>query len=129
MIVDDSRMMRTVMERDLTRAGFRVVTAADGEVGLRFARQNTPDLILLDMLLPKVPGLEVLRSLKSDGQTKGIPVVVLTSLASSNAEKLVAEGAAAFYEKSDESLKSISKLIELIKSTLTKPAEEETKPA
>jgi len=65
LIVEDSRMVRTMTARDLTKAGYRVITAADGEQGLQSARQNTPELILLDMLLPKVAGLEVLRALKS----------------------------------------------------------------
>jgi len=129
LIVEDSRMMRTVTERDLARAGYCVITAADGEQGLRCARQNSPDLILLDMLLPKVAGLDVLRALKSEAQTKAIPVIVLTSLSSSNAEKLVADGAAGFYEKSDESLKNTSKLVDLIQSTLAKHASGEPKPA
>ena len=128
LIVEDSRMVRTITERDLTRAGYRVITAADGEQGLQSARQNTPNLILLDMLLPKLAGLDVLRELKSDNRTKCIPVIILTSLSSSNAEKLAAEGAAGFYEKSDESLKSGSKLVDLTQSILAKRQGLETKP-
>jgi CheY-like chemotaxis protein len=121
LVVEDSRLMRTVTQRDLARAGYRVITAADGEHGLRSARQSAPDLILLDMLLPIVSGLDVLRALKADDLTKHIPVVVLTSLSKGNADKLINEGAAAFYEKSDRILQDSSAgLIELIGSVLAK---------
>jgi CheY-like chemotaxis protein len=111
--------MRTLAERDLAKAGYRVITAADGEHGLRSARQSTPDLILLDMLLPKVSGLDVLRALKTDELTKSIPVIVLTSLSKGNADKLMSEGAAAFFEKSDQAFQGSSAgLIQLIGSVL-----------
>jgi len=121
LLIDDSRMMRTATERDLTRAGYRVISAADGEYGLQSARQISPDLILLDMLLPKVTGLDVLRALKADPATERIPVIVLTSLSKGNADRLIGEGAAAFLEKSDQTLQgSSAKLIQLIGTVLTK---------
>jgi len=121
LLIDDSRMMRTATERDLARGGYRVVTAADGEHGLQSARQMSPDLILLDMLLPKVTGLDVLRALKADPATERIPVIVLTSLSKGNADRLIGEGAAAFLEKSDQTLQgSSAKLIQLIGTVLTK---------
>ncbi|HXY04450.1 MAG TPA: response regulator [Terriglobales bacterium] len=99
LIVDDSRFFRTATERTLTRAGYGVVTAGDGEEALRAAREKVPNLILLDMLLPKLDGASVLRRLKADPSTKKIPVLVLTSLSQRNEEKLVADGAAGFLEK------------------------------
>ena len=121
LIVDDGRMMRTVTERDLARVGYRVITAADGEQGLRSARECNPDLIVLDMLLPKVTGLDTLRTLKAGNLTKHIPVIVLTSLSKGNADKLIKEGAAAFFEKSGQALQHGSTgLIELIGSVLGK---------
>jgi DNA-binding response OmpR family regulator len=60
-----------------------VIHAGDGEEGLRAARENIPDLILLDMMLPKVSGLDVLRALKIDVLVKRIPVIVLSGLGSS----------------------------------------------
>jgi CheY-like chemotaxis protein len=121
LIIDESRMIRTITERDLARAGYRVIAAADGEHGLRSARQSAPDLILLDMLLPKVTGLDVLRALKVDELTKNIPVVVLTSLSKENADRLMNEGAAGFFEKSDRtSQDSSAGLIQLIASVLAR---------
>jgi DNA-binding response OmpR family regulator len=103
LVVEDSKLLRHAIQRDLTRAGFTVTIAADGEEGLRSAREELPDLILLDMMLPKISGLDMLRLLKKSAETNGIPVVVLTGLSKGNEQKLSAEGAAAFCEKSEES--------------------------
>jgi two-component system, cell cycle response regulator DivK len=122
-LIEDSRLMRTLMEKDLIRSGYRVITAADGENGLRLAKEQHPDLVLLDMLLPKIAGLEVLRALKSDQSTKKIPVVVLTGLSKGNAERLRSSGATAFFEKSDETLQHGSnKLVRLIEEVLASTA-------
>ncbi len=104
LLIEDGRLVRTILEKNLNRSGYRVFTAADGEHGLRTAQQHHPDLILLDMLLPKLTGLDVLRALKSDDSTRDIPVIVLTGLSKSNAERLKESGASAFFEKSDHNL-------------------------
>lgn len=77
LLVEDSRFLRRANERVLAKAGYEVVTAADGEEALQLARTKAPDLILLDMLLPKLGGPEVLRALRGDPATAAIPVVVL----------------------------------------------------
>ncbi|HKW16405.1 MAG TPA: response regulator [Terriglobales bacterium] len=123
LLIDDSRLVRTLMERDLTRAGYRVITAIDGESGLRLAQQHHPDLVLLDMLLPKIAGLDVLRALKADSNTRDISVIVLTRLSKDNADRLRRSGATAFFEKSDSSLQSGSNnLIRLIEEVLASPS-------
>ena len=76
----------------------------DGENALQVAREEWPDLILLDMLLPKMTGPDVLKALKKDPQTASIAVVVLTRLSHKNAERLRRDGAVAFLEKSDLAL-------------------------
>jgi two-component system, OmpR family, alkaline phosphatase synthesis response regulator PhoP len=120
LLVEDSRMVRTILEKDLTRAGYRVITAADGEHGLQSAQQCRPDLVLLDMLLPKITGLDVLRTLKSDDATSALPIIALTGLSKGNADKLKKQGAAAFFEKSDQTLQGGSgELIELIERVIT----------
>ncbi len=101
LLVDDSRLQRYVNERALVQAGYRVTCVGDGDEGLRIARQTLPDLILLDMMLPKMSGPEVLRALKTDSLTAHIPVLVLTGLSQANEPKLLAEGAAGFFQKSD----------------------------
>ena len=99
LMVEDSKFLRLAVERALARAGYEVSTASDGEEGLQMARVKMPDVILLDMLLPKMPGPEVLRALKKDPATAKIAVVALTGLSSKNAGRLEQDGACAFLEK------------------------------
>lgn len=101
LLVDDSKFLRIATERALTRAGYSVCTAIDGENALEVARERHPDLILLDMLLPKMTGPDVLKALKKDPATKDIAVIVLTGLSQKNAARLQQEGAVAFLEKSE----------------------------
>lgn len=100
LLVEDSKFLRIALERSLTKAGFTVSVAQDGEEGLRIACETVPDLILLDMLLPKLSGQQVLQALKGDPLTTGIPVIILSSLSQQNEEKLKQAGAAAYFEKS-----------------------------
>jgi CheY-like chemotaxis protein len=101
LLVEDSKFLRLSTERALTKAGYEVVCAVDGEEALRLAREHLPALVLLDMMLPKVSGPDVLKALKQDAVTAGIPVMVLTSLSPKNAKALEKDGAAGFFEKSD----------------------------
>ncbi len=101
LLVEDSKFLRLATERALARAGYDVSTAIDGEQALEMAREGLPDLVLLDMLLPKVTGLDVLHALKQDPATAEIPVIVCTGLSQKNAERLQADGAFAFLEKSE----------------------------
>ncbi len=100
LLVDDSKFLRRANELALARAGYGVLNAADGEEGLRIAREKIPDLIVLDMMLPRMPGPQLLEALKKDPTTAHIPVVVLSSLPQTNAAKLKHIGAAAYFEKS-----------------------------
>jgi CheY-like chemotaxis protein len=104
LLVEDSKFLRIATERALTRAGYEMSSAADGEEALRVAREKLPDLILLDMLLPKISGPEVLAELKKDPLTRMIPVVVVTGMSQKNAERLEKDGAAGFLEKADLAL-------------------------
>ena len=100
LVVEDSKFLRMATERALAQAGYETSSAGDGEQALLMAREKLPDLILLDMLLTKMGGLEVLRALKKDAATAEIPVVVLTGMSQKNAERLQEDGAAGFMEKS-----------------------------
>ena len=100
LIVEDSRFLRLANERALTKAGHNVISASDGEVGLRLALDRQPDLIILDMLLPKMSGPDVLRAIRSSREIARTPVMVLTSLPQANEDKLLKEGATAYFEKS-----------------------------
>lgn len=99
LLVDDSRFLRLANERALTRAGHQVLASADGEEGLRLAIEHKPDLVVLDMMLPKISGPDVLRALRKNPATTAIPVMVLTSLPQSNEGRLISEGATAYFEK------------------------------
>jgi len=101
LVVEDSKFLRLATERALSRAGYDVSTAIDGDQALQTAQEELPDLILLDMLLPKMTGLDVLHALKKDPRTVDIPVVVCTGLSQKNAERMQADGAFAFLEKSE----------------------------
>lgn len=99
LLVEDSKVQRIANERILLKAGYTVLHAADGEEGLRVARERGPDLILLDMMLPKLDGSQVLRALKEDAATAQIPVIALTSLSEANEVKLRDSGVAGFFGK------------------------------
>ena len=121
LVVEDSKFIRMATERALSNAGYLVSTAADGEEALRAANDKLPDLILLDMMLPKVSGPEVLKALKENPATKHIPVIVLTSLSQKNEEKLLSEGAAAYFEKSALALdQNSSRLVDTVETVLAK---------
>ena len=120
LLVEDSKFQRVANGRALAMAGYSVIHAADGEEGLRAARESIPDLILLDMMLPKLSGLDVLRALKSDVLAKHIPVIVLSGLGQTNEARLLKDGAAAFFMKSEKSLENGSlALIQAVQSVLT----------
>ena len=121
LLVEDSKFLRLANERALSKAGFLVSTAADGEEALRVANEKLPDIILLDMMIPKISGPEVLKSLKVTAATKDIPVVVLTSLSQKNEEKLIHEGAEAYFEKSSLELdKNSDRLAATVTTVLTR---------
>jgi CheY-like chemotaxis protein len=99
LLVEDSRPIRLENERALIQAGYEVICAEDGQRALQLVGEGQPDLILLDLLLPKMSGLEVLEYLKSNPGTAQIPVVVLSALYEKNREKLMAAGAEDYLEK------------------------------
>lgn len=80
LIVDDDAFLSGIYATKLELEGFQVVTARDGEEGLKAAGSEKPDIILLDVLMPKLDGFEALKRLKQDESTKGIPVIMLTNL-------------------------------------------------
>jgi two-component system, OmpR family, alkaline phosphatase synthesis response regulator PhoP len=79
LVVDDEEDLLELVNYNLSREGYRVDTVGTGEAALTSARRNMPDLIVLDLLLPNVDGLEVCRLLKNDPQTKTIPIIMLTA--------------------------------------------------
>ena len=80
LIIDDEKDMRVYLEALFRKAGFETATAENGEEGLWLAEANRPDLITLDILMPKKSGVKAYRGLRSSEATKGIPIIVLTGL-------------------------------------------------
>ncbi|MBX6324759.1 MAG: winged helix-turn-helix domain-containing protein [Chthoniobacterales bacterium] len=81
LIIEDEQDVVDLLALNLRKAGFAILTAADGAAGLEKARSEKPDFIILDLMLPKLPGLEVCKILKTDLQTRRIPIMMLTAKA------------------------------------------------
>lgn len=115
--IEDEPFFASTMTRLLTDAGFVADVAGDGEKGLAMVKANKPDLILLDLVLPKVDGKEVLRRLKADSETKNIPVIVLSNLsAEQDQRETSALGAVGFFVKA---MTLPSAIVETIKTRLS----------
>ena len=110
LLVEDDEFLRRACEASLRQRGLDVTTATDGEEGLRLARSApSADVILLDFLMPKVPGIDVLRALKADATTAAIPVVILSNSAREDDKGLALRlGAAGFYVKANLSLRDLA---------------------
>jgi len=120
LIIEDDFFVRDLYDRELTREGFAVETAVDGPEGLLKAVETKPDLVLLDIMLPKMSGLDVLKTLKEKEETKNIPVVLLTNLGQ---DSVIREGfslgAAGYLIKAAY---TPSQIIEEVKKFLKQPA-------
>lgn len=79
LIVDDSQVERDRLESLLSKSGYRTRTAANGALGVEAAKQNVPDLILMDVNMPEMDGFAATRALRNDAETKEVPVVMVTS--------------------------------------------------
>lgn len=100
LIIDDEEPILKMYGAALS--GHEVLTATDGENGLKIAEQESPSLILLDIILPKVNGLDVLEQLKNNQETSSIPVIMLTNLPKeASADKASALGADGYFVKAE----------------------------
>ena len=97
LLAEDDRILRKAGETALRKNGYDVITAVDGEDALAKARENPPDLVLLDVMMPKVHGFDVLRGLKGDARLRDIPVIMLTNLEQPADIKRAADGGAYGY--------------------------------
>lgn len=102
LVVEDDPLIARLYQKALTFEGYDVEVARDGEEGLKKTEEIKPTLILLDIMMPKMHGFEVLDNLKAKEETKKIPVVVLTNLASPrDAETALSKGAVKYIVKSE----------------------------
>jgi DNA-binding response OmpR family regulator len=112
LVADDEQFISTAYSDGLTRAGFTVFVAHNGEEAYDQAAKEKPDLILLDLIMPKMNGFEVLKKLKADPNLKDIPVIILSNLSQEADEEEVKKlGAVAFIVKSDISLAELTNRI------------------
>ncbi len=116
LIVEDEEVLAKVIQEKLERTGDDVVIASDGERAIVAARELVPDVIVLDLLLPKKSGFEVLKTLKADEELKLVPVVVVSNLGEESDIKHAMElGATDYYVKAEH---PINEIIEKIKEAL-----------
>jgi len=118
LIVEDEEVLLKVLREKLEKSSYDVSEAADGEIALAVARDSKPDVIVLDLLLPKKSGFEVLEALKADDVLKTIPVVVVSNLGEdSDIKRALSLGAIDYYVKSEH---PINEIIEKIQNVLLK---------
>jgi len=112
LVIEDERATLQLLTDRLSSEGFNVIEARDGEEGLQKALKEHPDLILLDIILPKIDGMVLLKTLRSDEWGKSIPVIILTNI---NDTKITAEvlenGAYDFLVKTDWKLEDVVKKV------------------
>ncbi len=112
LFIEDERALQRTVGEVLTEEGFNVLVAEDGEAGVRLAKSEKPDLILLDLILPKKDGFEVIKELKKDPATADLKIIVLTNLGSSeDVERAISLGATTYLAKVDYELEEIVKKI------------------
>lgn len=108
LIVEDEPTLQKALSVALEREGYEIKSALEGELGLNLAKEVKPNLILLDLILPKMDGFEILEALKKDEATKEIPVIILTNLESSqDIEKALVLGAKTYLVKANYDLKDV----------------------
>jgi len=127
LIVEDDPLMSRMYQKIFTFEGYEVEIAGDGEEGLEKVRAGKPTLVLLDIMMPKMNGLQVLEKLKSDPETKSIPVVMLTNLAGQqDAETALTKGAIKYIVKSEYEPKQVTNMVKEILAGYTRNEVPET---
>jgi DNA-binding response OmpR family regulator len=112
LVIEDEATLQKALNDVLNQEGYDVSSALDGAKGLELAGEENPDLILLDIILPKMDGFEVLKKLKKDENTSNIPVIILTNLSDINdIQKALDLGATTYLVKADFHLEDVLKKI------------------
>ncbi len=112
LFIEDEKQLQETLGAKLQSEGYKVVSAFDGESGLKMAEEKKPDLILLDLILQKKDGFEVLEALKAKPELSVIPVIVLSNLESGkDIEKCLAYGVRLYLAKANYTLNEISQKV------------------
>lgn len=126
LLVDDDMTLREMYTERLKAEGYGVMTARDGEEALQMATDNHPNVILLDIMMPKINGLDVLKKLKDQSETKDIPVIVLTALIQDQERKeAMTRGANDYIVKSETMPGEVIEKVHTLINRSTLPASEE----
>lgn len=113
--VEDQARLRNLLTTHLEKSGFEVYPAADGELGLKILEEKKPDLAILDLILPKKDGFEVLAAIRASEETKNLPVVVLTNLEEKHdIDRVLAYGVRAYLIKANYGLEEVATKIKEI---------------
>ena len=108
-ILEDDRILLKALNIELISNGFEVLSATDGASGIKIIEKENPDLVLLDLVMPKMHGFEVLKKLKNNKNTKNIPVIILSNLGQEEEIKKGMElGAFDYYKKASTDLSELS---------------------
>jgi DNA-binding response OmpR family regulator len=115
LIIEDDRFLSSILKGRLEKEGFTVLQAFDGEEGLTVLRQNRPDLILLDLIMPKKSGFEVLQAIAADPELNTIPVMIASNLGQdSDIQKAKELGAIDYYVKVRTSIDELAQIVKNI---------------
>lgn len=117
LLVEDNEMNRDMLSRRLQRKGYEVITAIDGAQGLEMARSEVPQLILMDMSLPVMDGWEATRILKSNADTRPIPIIALTAHAMAGDREKALEAGVDDYDTKPVEFPRLLEKIELLTGT------------
>ena len=117
LVVDDDPVIQKLLKVNFEMEGYRVVSAADGAEGLEQAREENPDIIILDIMMPRMNGLEALVALKGDATTRGIPVILLSAKAQAgDVQAGLDRGADAYVTKPFDPLELLDRVGELVRA-------------
>jgi twitching motility two-component system response regulator PilH len=121
LITEDDSLMSRMYQKIFTFEGYEVVLATNGEEGVEKARSERPTIILLDVMMPKMNGMQALEKLKADPDTKSIPVIMLTNLAGQqDAETALSKGAVKYIVKSEYEPKQVATMVKEILAGYTR---------
>ena len=116
LFIEDESALQKILGEALSKEGYKIIPALDGEIGLRLVKIKKPDLVLLDLILPKIDGFEVLKRIKEDPEISEIPIIVLTNLEGiKDVDRALELGATTYLVKENYNLEEV---VEKIKKVL-----------
>lgn len=122
LVIEDNEWSRDMLARRLSRRGYQVISAADGRRGIAMAKEQSPDLIVMDMSLPEIDGWEATRRLKADPATRAIPIVALTAHAMASDRKKAMDAGCDDYHTKPVDFESLVRSVEAFLEARNSPA-------